>query len=1023
MRTKLSFLLTLIGVLMVQCVFAQTKSISGTVTDDGGIPLPGVSIMVKGTTSGTTTDFDGNYTIEASEGSTLVFTYMGFATVEKAVSLQTTINVQLSPDSQALDEVVITAFGRKMTRNETTANVVTVGGEELEKAPYVDPMQALQGKVSGLNVSTTSGAPGAAPEIQIRGMNSVTASNAPLYVVDGVPINSGNISGSSSATSLDVMALIGSDNIESISVLKDAAAVAPYGADGANGVILITTKSGKLGKPRYSFSYTTGIQNTAVDGLQMINANQKMQIIEESLWNTYGTSLGNGTIANRGDVADFAYNNLGNVKLWEDLGRPSANWDDVVTNDDAMMTDLNFSVSQGKEGSNFYASIGYNNTEGTVIGADFERVNGSFKYSTDLHKKLNLTISANVSSVEQNGALEGGAYFANPNLTRYFGSPWANPYNADGSYNISDSFTALAGGLHNVAYETENNILRNNVVHALQNTTLTYNILDNLVFKTTLGLDYTLSYFKQYQNPNHGDGQTVNGADDEFSNRIFHYTTQNSLDYNFTLGEKHNFRVSAIQSFAKYKFNGLEGYGENFPNGFLNNLSAASANFAAVSTFTDRMKMRYVGLLNYNYDQRYLLSASYSYQGDSRFSEQYDGFYSVGLGWNLHEEDFMKDAGAINTLRLKAGYGVTGNAGIGINEYQALLAFQRYNGNPAAVISGYGTTAQWEKSKRFDASVEFGLFNSRLTGSFGYFNNKTTDMLFNVPLPLSATFTDATVLRNIGEMTNQGFELQVGGDLVVTPDFKWSMNGVFSTLRNRVTKLPENGSIITSVRAVEKGHMVYEWRMKEWAGVDPANGLPLWYINRNESDATTSNYAEAERVYTGYNALPSYSGSISTHFEYKNVFLEGTLYFSGGNKVFEDWASYTQTTDGQSVYSMTTSLAAFQGAWRQPGDMAAYPRFDWSNTAVQQATSASTRFLHDGDYMRLRDIAIGYNFKPETIEALGLTSLSVSVRGSNLWTWVKDDDLQMDPSVSANGITNLMTPPIKTVSFNLNLNF
>lgn len=1011
--------------LIVQVSFAQQKTVTGNVSDESGIPLLGVTVVVKGTTSGTSTDFDGNYSIQTQEGATLVFSYIGYTSVEQQVGANNVINVTLSADAETLEAVVVTAFGRTMTRNESTSNVVTVSSEEISKSPFVDVQQALQGKVSGMTVNTTSGVPGSASEIRIRGMSSLNASNAPLYVVDGVPIVAGNVSGSSSVSSLDVFALIGSANIESVSVLKDAAAVAPYGADGSNGVILITTKSGSRGEAKYNLNMSTGVMNNARRGLVALNSEQKLDAVEMAIWNTFGSGeFGNGTIANRDGVYDFIYSALPEVRIWDEAGRTDTNWYDEVRNKNAFMQNYDFSVSQGNENSTFNASLSYNKTEATVIGSDFERLSGSLRYNTNLNDRMNLDISALVSNVEQNAALEEGAYFSNPNLAKYFTSPWANPYNADGSYNI-ETFNDLAG-VHNVLYTVKNNIRRNDVTRAIQNTTFSWELLDNLSFRSVLGLDYTIAYYKDYANPLHGDGDDVKGRTSETSTRRFNYTTQNSLDYNFSLGENHNFRATALTEFSQYKTFSLYGYGENFPNEFLNNISAASANYDASSTFTDAYKMRYVGLLNYNFAGKYLADASYSYQGDSRFSKQFGSFYSIGLGWNIHREDFMENANWINELRLKAGYGVTGNAGIGRNAYQALMGYGSYNNNPSAIITGFGTQATWEKSSRMDVALDFAILQHRLSGSFGVFSNETTDMLLNSPLPYSAQFAttsgSSSVLRNLGEMTNKGFEVELHGVLIDNPDFAWSMSGNFSTLKNEVTLMPEGLEVTGSTTVIHEGHSAYEWYLKEWAGIDPDNGLPLWYVDRTVDNSTTGNYNEAERNYIGKNAMPKYSGSISTRFDIKNFFVEGSLYFSGGNKVFEDWAGYTQNTNNR-TFSFNTTTIAYEGAWRQPGDNATHPRFDWNNASVADSYATSSRFLHDGDYMRLRDLAIGYTFTPETLRNTGLDGLTVTLRGTNLFTWVKDSNLKWDPEVRTDGFTNLATPPVKSVVLNVNLNF
>lgn len=1006
--------MTLLLALIVQVSFAQQKTVTGTVSDEAGVPLLGVTIVVKGTTSGTSTDFDGNYSIQTQEGATLQFTYIGYQQQEKLVGASNVVNVTLSEDTEALDEVVVTAFGRTMTRNESTSSVVTVGSEEISKSPFVDVQQSLQGKVSGMTVTTSSGVPGSASTVRIRGRNSLNASNNPLYVVDGVPIVAGNIGGSSNATSMDIFALIGNANIESVSVLKDAAAVAPYGADGANGVILVTTKSGKRGEAKYTLNTSTGVVNNAVRGVRAMTADQR----EEAIALSIGSVLGVGYE----EAYDYAYDgDFGKIKTWDEAGRHETNWADAVRNKNALMQNYDFSVTQGNETSNFAASLSYNNTEATVIGSDFERISGSLRYNTQLNDKLNLELSAIASNADQNAALENGAYFSNPNLSKYFLSPFINPYNSDGSYNLDD-FGSMTS-LHNVLFTANDNIRNNNVTRAIQNTTLSYDILDNLTFRSVMGLDYNIAYWKSYDSPLHGDGIDENGRTTEASTRRFNYTTQNSLDYVFNLGENHHFRTTALVEYQKQKTSSLSGYGENFPNEFLNNISAASANYDASSSFSDAANIRYVGLVNYALKGKYLADLSYSYQGTSKFSDKYDSFYAAGLGWNIHREDFLKDSESINELRLKAGYGITGNAGIGRNQYQALMGFSNYANNPAAIITGYGTEASWEKSKRMDLSLDFGLFANRLSGSVGVFSNETTDMLLNAPIPVSATFLDggsASILKNLGNMTNKGVELEVFGVLIDNPDFRWTMGGNYTSLRNKVTYMPDGLEII-GTQSVVAGHSAYEWFMEEWAGVDPDNGDPLWYVDRTVDDQTTNVYADAEKNYQGSNFMPKYSGSISTRFDIHNFFVEGSLNFAGGNKVYEDWASYTQsTTSNIAIYN--SSQQAYYGAWREPGDIATHPRFDYNTPIVGAATSTSTRFLHKGDYLRLRDVAVGYTFKHETLNNTGLDGLTITLRGTNLLTWVKDDNMKWDPEISG-GFTNLTTPPVKSVVLNVNLNF
>lgn len=1027
MTTKFSGFLTLLLAFMVQFSFAQQKTVSGTVTDDLGLPLPGVNIVVQGTTSGTQSDFDGNYSISVAVGQTLVFSYVGFTTRQVPVTAATnTVSIRLEPDADVLEEVVVTAFGRTMTRNELTSSVVTVSSEDIAKAPFSSAENALQGRVSGLQVNTASGTPGAVAQIRIRGIQSITASNEPLYVIDGVPVIRGNISGSANISTLNVMATIDPNIIESITVLKDASAVAPYGAAGSNGVILITTKNAQKGRTSYSFNASTGVVNNARRGLQPMSGEQKQEIIESAIWNSYGTLNGTGVIESRDEALQYMLdrpNQFASFIHWNDNGRLDHNWYDEVRNKDAAIQDYSFSVSHGVENTSIFASLGYNKQESTVIGSEFERVNGTFRYDTQLSKKVHLGFSTLISHVRQEASLEEGGFFSNPNLSKYFLSPWINPYDEDGNPNITNTFTSFTT-LHNTLYTAENAIRRNSTTRAMPSLKLKYDMFENLSFSSLFTIDYSQSYYKDYRDRIHGDGLGPEGYVFESIARRFNYTSQNIIDYRFTLGESHNFTVSGISEFTKYNTNFLAASGSGLANDILQNISNTTTDYTATSTFSDAAELRYAALLNYNFDGRYVLNASYSYQGDSKFTRniRFGDFYSVGLGWNIHRENFMMDTNVFNELRLRASYGTTGNSGITRNAYQSQASVGGYNNGAAIQITGYGSDAGWETGEKKDIGLDFALFNRRVRGTFGYFDNLSKDLLLNGQLPMSSSFLPGRAIQNVGNVSNKGFEVELSLDVIRTDNFNWNISGNYSTVDNLVSFLPEDLIDITSTRIVEEGYKIFEWYMPVWAGVNPENGEALWFVN-GEGSETTNLYADAERVYQGTNALPTYSGGISTRFDYKNFFLEGMLYFAGGHQVYEDWAGYTQTSNAGRVLSFNATTALYDGVWQNPGDIATHPRVDFTSTNSADASNISTRWLYDGDYMRLRDIAFGYNFNPESIRHLGLTGLSMAIRGSNLLTWVKDDRLKWDPEVRADGFTNLTTPPTKTVMLQVNLNF
>lgn len=1018
MRLKFKWIYTLLLALSMQFSFAQEKTVSGVVSDGTG-PVPGANVVVKGTKNGVQADFDGKYAIKAKVGDVLVVSFVGMQDVSAKVGATNTINFKLQAGN-ALNEVVVVGYGQVKKRNEVTGNVSTVNADKIKAAPMVSVDQALQGNVAGLQMSTTSGTPGSSQDIRIRGRNSINAGNDPLFVIDGVPMINSNFSGSTNISSLSTLSSIAADNIESMTVLKDAGATSVYGARGANGVILITTKKGKKGDAQFSLSSSVGFQNNAVDGLRPLTGAEKTDLYLESIFNTYGATY---NFTKAGALAWATTNlaaNTSAMRAWIAAGRKEYDWTKLMKNEDALMNNLDFSVSAGDDKSTLYASVGYNKTEATVIGSDFKRVTANLNYTRKLTDKWDLKTGVNVSNVKQAGVLEQAAYFSNPNLTRYFMSPWNSPYNADGTYFLPTT------GLHNSLYTAANNIRANELTRLMSNNSVSYKISKDLIYNGSISLDYTMNSYKGFNDAIHGDGVAYGGTSSASVSRNFNYVAQNSIDYRLAIGENHKLDFKGLLEYQKNKLNFISAYGEVLPLGFTN-VANAAANKDASSTFDDWSNLSYLGILNYKFQDRFLLDLTLRREGSSRFSEatRWGNFYSAGAAWNIDNENFMKKVSFVDLLRLRGSYGSTGNNAIGLNEFQTLLGTSSYNNQGGMFPSQFGTTGlTWEIQNKLDTGIEFGLFNSRIKGSVAYFDNKSEDLLLSLPMSLTTGHTSQT--QNLGKLRNSGLEFELDLDIIRSDNFNWSIGGNYSTVKNEVTDMPiVNGTQITitgGTTRTEVGHPVSGWYMRKYAGVDPANGNALWYVNGVDG-ATTTNYSAATQTWQGDSALPKYSGGFNTHVDLNNFYFDATLYIAGGHKIYEDWATYTQN-------SGRTSLLSYNGSepllsrWQKPGDITNVPKLEYTQTAGNStAHSTSTRFLHDGDYMRLRDVTIGYNFKSAILSQFSLDGLSFSLRGTNLMTWVKDKDLKYDPEVRADGFTRLTSPPVKSVVFSINVKF
>ncbi|MCB7481477.1 SusC/RagA family TonB-linked outer membrane protein [Christiangramia sediminis] len=1025
MKKRLHGFLTLLLVLVVQISFAQQKTVSGTVVDEDGLPVPGVTVMVQGTGEGTQTDFDGNYSISVNQGQRLVFSFVGFVSQEIPVGTSSVLDVTMQTDVGKLEEVVVLGYSTKGVE-EVTGSSVTIGGDEVAQIPVPSVEQALQGKVAGVQISMSSGTPGSTQDVRIRGLSSLALNNEPLYVIDGVPVVNNNNSGSANLSSLNPLATINSQDIESITVLKDASATAAYGARGSNGVIVITTKSGSSGETKFSFNSTVGFQNDAYNEREYLTGQQRYDLLIESLVNSYGANGVNG---------DFGFTDGNALQLGVDFGildpdvldfDPAVdgyNWDQNIKNEDALTQNYTFSATGGDEKSNFYASLGYNKTEATVKSVDFERLNGSFSFERELRDNLDLSTSINVSNIRQNPILEQGSFFSNPFITRTLMSPFNSRFNDDGTENIDLKF----GSLPNIFYVLENNFNRNMLTRAISNTKLDWELFDGLTFSNRISLDYQLTEYKSFINRYEGDAEDLNGYAESSDEKNFNWVYQGSLNYVFTLGKDHNFDATALFEYQNNQNSYLYGYGENFPTDGLINIASASANFDAFSSFSDWINSSYLALLNYNYAGKYVLDLTYRREGSSRFApgNRYGDFGSVGAAWNIHREEFMNND-IFNTLRLRGSYGITGNNSVDINAYQALLAFGGdYNANGAATPSQFGNPdLEWEKGKTYDVGVNFGMFDSRLTGSFAYYNRTTSDLLQNVPLSLTTGFSGQD--RNVGEMENSGIEAQLTYEVIRTQDFLWSVNGNYATVDNEVTELalgadgePLDPLAGSSYKTTREGLPAAAWFMRTYAGVDTQTGLPTWYVNGVDGEVT-SNYNAAERVYQGASALPTYSGGFGTRVQYKGFFAEANAYFAGGHKIYEQYAQFYLRTN-------SFTLGTYNGAqelldrWQQPGDVTDVPQLAFGGSNNFHTTNS--RHLFDGDYIRLKNVALGYSLPSTWAQSVGIDGLSLTLRGTNIATWVKDDGLKLDPEVRANGYTTLTTPPVESYTLSVNVNF
>lgn len=994
---KLVFLLLLS--LPVLHVWAQNKTITGRVTDEEGKAVPNASVMIKEAQTGTAADENGNFSITADRRArTLVISYTGKITEEIGIGNKTIINVTLRNEDKALQEVVVVAYGAQ-NKKKITGAISKVDGAEFENRPFSSVDQMLQGKVPGLFSTATSGQPGSAQNILIRGVGSITASSAPLYVVDGIPINSGDFSRLAPAGSTNTLAGINPNDIESVSVLKDAASASVYGSRAANGVILITTKKGKAGKSKIKVDSELGFGSVAYlsDEIKPLNRQEYFDLTREGLVNAGATQA----------QIDNILNGLGFTNTFNE------DWLANVTRQ-GNTQNINVSLSGGDAKTTFYTSGGYFKQKSVVIGSDFSRYSGNLNLKHKASDKFSVGMNLTGSFSKQLSPFNAGA-FRNPVLAGFFLRPSQNPYNTDGSLNYSlATFNQVYNPLAVVQYDRE----ALNTTKALATATGEYNIIKDLKFTSKFGLDYLVIEEETYRNPFFGDSRTIGGQVSNFTTRVGNWVWTNTLDYHHDLLNKDiGVDVKLGYEAQKTKQYNVSATGNGLPQTTVLNLPAPSTPVTATGARTDFSFESMFSVLQLNYRNRYSLSGSLRRDGSSRFgiNNRYGVFWSAGGAWNIEQEKFMQRISFINALKLRASYGVNGNATIGNYDWRATYAFggNNYNQQPGSGPNNVGNPdLTWELNKPFNVGMDIAALKNRLNVTVDYYIRKTSDLLLDDPLSGTSGFT--SIRANVGEMENKGWEFLVSGTLLKKKDFQWDMSANLTMNRNKITKLRNNADILALPFIRRVGEDVQAIFTRIWAGVDPANGNPLWYTDGTKS-ATTSNIANVQRAIIG-SAAPKGFGSFSNTFSFKGFSLDAQFNYVYGNLLNDNWA-FIMRSDG--AFPQLNKIRKQLDRWQKPGDVAENPKYIYNNT--NNSNAVSSRDFYKGDYIRLRDLTLSYQLPGSVLRRIRMDNATLYVRGSNLWTKAFDKELTFDPEQPTNGTNNLGVLIQRTVSVGLTL--
>lgn len=989
----------LCAVLAVTQVAAQNKTVRGKVTEDGKKPVINASVVVKGSTLGTKTDEQGNYAISVpSNARVLTFSALNFETQEASIGSKTEINVVLAATVSELQQVIVTGYGTTK-KASNTGSISVVKAADIENLPFSSVDKALQGKVAGLQSVASSGQPGASQAILIRGASSINASTSPLWVIDGVPVNAGQAS--SLQTTSNLLSTLNPNDIESISVLKDAASQSIYGSRAANGVIVVTTKKGKSGKTKFRFDSEVGSSNVAYQNPKYLplDANEYINLTRTGL-----TNAGYSAATVNAQALALGEGNGTNFNWYNNIMRAG------------QQQQVNLSAEGGNDKTTFFLSGGHFYQEGTSINSQLARNNLNVRITNKATDRLTIGFNMNAGNVNQRAPLNGGA-FGNPLLSTYFLLPTYSAYNRDGSYNYS-----LNGGLHNTIAlaQLDKRFLRQ--TSARGSLTGDYKISDKLKFRSVYGIDYNNLEEDQYNNPNHGDGAATSGRAFAYYTRYFNYVWTNTLDFQQNITRNGDLTSSTQIGYEAQKsmgyFSSLRS--DQFPPSLSLTWPASGASpVTSSATISEYSFESQFASTNLNYQNRFVLSGSFRRDGSSRFSpnNRYGNFWSVGATWNIEKEKFMADQKIFDQLKLRSSYGVNGNAGIGNYDAPALYGFgYNYNQLPGSAPTNVGDpNLTWELNKPFNVGLDFSVFKNRVNVTVDWYARKSENLLLSVPLSTTSGFGSAT--RNIGAMVNKGVEVSLNVVPVQTKDFRWDVDFNFANNQNKVTSLPNHADIVSGSYIYREGVSINTFFLREWAGVHPGTGDPLWY-DSDKHLASSNVYPGANARILAGQALPKYFGSFTNALSYKGFSLSAQLYYSLGNKVYDTWRGYYL---GSGFGATFNKVKRQLDAWTTPGQITDIPKYVYNGN--KSFNSASTFNLNDGSFIRLRDIQLGYDVPKSTLEKFKIGSANIYVRGTNLFTWVKDQNLPFDPEQGTGSSSNLNVFIPKTVTVGLSLTF
>jgi len=1009
---KFKLMLAAVAMLASAVSFAQNVQVTGTVKEATGDAIVGAAVQLKGSTNTyAMTDVVGGYKISVPADGVLVVNCLGYQTAEIAVNGRSVIDVVLSLETEKLDDVIVVAYGT-VRKEAATGAVTTMKGEGLAENPAVSVDKMLTGKMAGVTITAQTGQPGGNSQIRVRGTSSINAGNEPLWVVDGIPVMNGDQGYFTNTNS--AIAAINPNDIESITVLKDAAAASIYGSRAANGVILVSTKSGKAGKAKFTARAKLGASALA-------NDNNFRPLTGAELLDFYRTAAVNAGQDPDNPKSPYYY-------PMSTLSGTLNNWLEAVTKV-GLSQEYEINASAGNEKGKFYSALSYQKTEGVVDPVSYIRLTGRVNASYQLTKTLEIATRVNIAYTENHDTEMQALYYSNPFFAGMTIRPWTpikDP--VTGEYNMNLPENSNTNPIYNALCHGEDQWEKQYRTQA--NMELKWTPVKGLEFKTNNMYEAVTGQGVRYWGPDPGD---TSGTLQSSRSQRMRLTTSNTATYNRTFGQN-SIRALVGQEAMLQTYEYTYGYSPDVDANIPYH-STGTASSDEISDYSQAYSLlSFFGNLDYNYAQRYFAQASIREDGSSLFGSKnkWGLFWSASASWNITNEKWMKDSSDwLSMLKLRASYGVNGNNNISPYKAYGVYASSAYNGGTGMLPSSPSNDElSWEKNKTWNVGLDFGFFDGRLSGQLDVYSRKTTDMLLNKQVPATSGFTSN--FMNIGAMTNKGVEFMVEGDIIRTSDFVWNAGFNIAFNKGIVDNLGDDNWMSASYDSRLRhvvGRDFYTFYLQDYAGVNPSNGEALWWhheygkyedgtdnIGDIVSSTLTNDFNQASYVYAGSPAAKS-TGGFNTSVAYKGFSFGAFFEFKTGNYVYIGEMRYLNADGNQMTMNQSNSALNY---WKEPGDTGCNPKPIAGNSSNSYSIN-STRWLQRGDYLRIKDLTLSYTLPEKAVKAIKMQNIKVYVSALNPYTF--HDVNFYDPERGEEGMGFGIYPQTKSFVGGIELSF